>query len=87
VGISDVTGSWAICTLVDGAPTTPPCPNQNAAPGKEGGLGNGLASVLLAKGRHTIETGVVLNDNAGAHLGNWEVHYTILLDPPHGHKK
>ncbi len=32
-----------------------------------------------------FETGVVMNGIEGARLGNWEVHYTKLLDPPHGH--
>jgi hypothetical protein len=39
---------------------------------------------VLAKGHHMVETGVVLKDAAGAHLGNWDVHYTTLDDPPHG---
>lgn len=84
VEINDVTGSWAICTLVDGVATTPHCPHQNPASGREGGVGNALASVLLTEGRHMVETGVYLKDSAGAHLGVWEVHYTTLDDPPAG---
>lgn len=84
VGVSDVSGSWSICSLVDGVPADPPCQRQNAAVGAEGGVGNGLASFLLTKGTHAIETDVLLRDNGGAHLGSWEVHYLLFLDPPQG---
>jgi hypothetical protein len=84
VGISAVSGSWSICSLVDGVPAQPDCQRQNAAVGQEGGVGNGLASFLLSKGRHVIETDVLLRDNGGALLGSWEAHYTLFIDPPHG---
>ncbi len=85
VGVAELAGPWKICTLVDGQPITPRCPNQNPAPYKDGGVGNSLGSVVLKKGRHQIETGVVLPEGESGHLRGWEVHYTLMLDPPHGH--
>jgi hypothetical protein len=85
VGMSQAPGAWRICTLVDGQPVNPPCTNQIPAPGKDGGTGNALASVVISKGNHMFETGVMMNGIEGARLGNWEVHYTKLLDPPRGH--
>ncbi len=82
VEIFNVSSTWAICTRVDGE-LVAHCPGQSPTVG-EGGAGNAIGSVLLSPGKHMIETDVL--DNAGgAELGIWEVHYTMLLDPPHGH--
>ena len=68
--------NWAICPVVDGLSMSPPCPYQGLLPSTSSFVtGNGLSNFAVAKGPHTVQLQVYVDQTSG--LYNWEVDYTL----------
>jgi hypothetical protein len=68
---------WAICPVVNGTYTNPPCPYQGTAPAVGSYVtGNGQGSITVPAGTSFVQTQIYVS-NAST-MGNWQVTYTVM---------
>lgn len=74
--IASVSGSWSICTLIDGNQGEPGgCPVQGVVPASNYVIGNLRQNGVVAMGQHTVQTEIVM-PSAGS-IAAWESDYTV----------